>query len=161
VSNRGYKCVFAAPNVSRCLPISSPDCFRSRLLERAREIASSSVSTAPPLVCAFAQGNWQSAATNTQLIADRRTSITSSARKAHSTGWSTMQDRSIFPVFQCPPRDLILAREPYVFMAPCVGQKTIQYANAVCMSVDPVVHADQHQATAARTFFLELVELVA
>src|SRR5712691_10313961 len=73
VSNRGYKCVLASPNASRCLPTSSPNCLRFRLFERASTSASSSVSTAPPLVCASAQGNWQSAAANTQVIADRRT----------------------------------------------------------------------------------------
>src|SRR5260370_17038967 len=66
VSNRGYKCVFASPKASRCFPTSNPYYLRSRLLERASRSAWSSVSTAPLLVCAFAQGNRQSAAANTQ-----------------------------------------------------------------------------------------------
>src|SRR6266853_2521923 len=76
VSKRGYKCVLASPNASRCLPTSSPNCLRSRLLDLANWSASSSVSTAPSVVCAFAQGNRQSAATNTQVIVDRRACIT-------------------------------------------------------------------------------------
>src|SRR5712671_5797085 len=41
VSNRGYKCVLASPNASRCLPTSSPNCLRSRLLDLANWSASS------------------------------------------------------------------------------------------------------------------------
>lgn len=96
-----------------------------------------------------------------EVVVNEKVTTSSSAREARNTGRSTVQDRSIFLVFQCPFRDLILAREPDVVVAPCVRQETIQHANAVRMSVDPVVHTDQHQAAAAGAFFIELVELVA
>ncbi len=76
VSNRGYKCVLASPNASRCLPTSNPNCLRSRLLDLATWRASSSVSTVAPFVCPTANWNWQSAATNTQVIVDRRACLT-------------------------------------------------------------------------------------
>src|SRR5437667_11708811 len=76
VSNRGYECVFVSPNASRCLLTSNPHCFRSRLLDLASAMASSSVSAAPPLVCVFANGIRHRAATNKHLTADRRASIT-------------------------------------------------------------------------------------
>jgi hypothetical protein len=57
-------------------------------------------------------------------------------------------------MLQSPLRDLVLAREPNVIVAFRVGQETIQYPNPVCMSVDPVMHSDQHQSTAARSFFI-------
>src|SRR5437660_10646981 len=75
VSNRGYKCVLASPNASRCLPTSKPNCLRSRLLDLANWSASSSVSTPPPLPCALAQGNRHSVATSTQGILNSTTSI--------------------------------------------------------------------------------------
>ncbi len=47
-------------------------------------------------------------------------------------------------MFQNPIYDLILAREPYVFVTFCVGKEAIQHAYPVRVPVNPVVHANQH-----------------
>jgi hypothetical protein len=58
-----------------------------------------------------------------------------------------MQDGSVLAIFEEPPRNLVLAGEPDTFVISGIGEETVEHPNAVRVSVDPIVKADQHHPT--------------
>lgn len=82
------------------------------------------------------------------------------AWQPRDTGGTPRYDRRILTLLKHPLDNLILAREPHAIVIFGIGEKSIEHPDPVCMPVDAIVEANEHQAAPSRTFFVELIKLV-